>query len=117
MISTYETTINKLVGLSTDEKPKGAPVGSVFYETDTGVTYLFTGKYWQTEKPAYTLPTASADTLGGVKVGDGLAIASGVLSVDPAANVAAAAGDAPTAAEFKALLDALIAAGFMEAAS
>ena len=29
---------------------------------------------------AYTLPTASASTLGGVKVGDGLAIASGVLS-------------------------------------
>ena len=28
----------------------------------------------------YTLPTASADTLGGVKVGDGLSIADGVLS-------------------------------------
>ena len=30
--------------------------------------------------PAYTLPTASADTLGGVKVGSGLSIADGVLS-------------------------------------
>ena len=29
----------------------------------------------------YTLPTASADTLGGVKVGEGLTIADGVLSV------------------------------------
>ena len=32
-----------------------------------------------------------------------------------AANVAEAAGDNPTAAEFKALLDALIAAGLMKA--
>jgi len=30
--------------------------------------------------PAYTLPTASADTLGGVKVGANLSIADGVLS-------------------------------------
>jgi hypothetical protein len=35
--------------------------------------------------------------------------------VKQAANVAEAAGDAPTAAEFKALLDALIAAGIMSA--
>ena len=35
--------------------------------------------------------------------------------VKQAANVAEAAGDAPTAAEFKALLDALIAAGIMAA--
>lgn len=34
-------------------------------------------------------------------------------TVKMAANVAAAAGDAPTAAEFKALLDALKAAGIM----
>lgn len=31
---------------------------------------------------SYTLPTASADTLGGIKVGNGLAIADGVLSVE-----------------------------------
>lgn len=35
--------------------------------------------------------------------------------IEPAANVAEAAGAAPTAAEFKALLDALIAAGLMAA--
>lgn len=35
---------------------------------------------------SYTLPTASADTLGGVKVGDGLSIADGVLSVSRSAN-------------------------------
>lgn len=37
--------------------------------------------------------------------------------VKKAANVSEAAGDAPTKAEFKALLDALIAAGIMEAPS
>ena len=31
---------------------------------------------------SYTLPTASANTLGGVKVGSGLSIADGVLSAD-----------------------------------
>lgn len=48
----------------------------------------------------YTLPAASADAIGGVKM---------------AANVADAAGEAPTAEEFKALLDALKEAGIMEA--
>jgi hypothetical protein len=31
---------------------------------------------------SYTLPTASADTLGGVKVGANLSIADGVLSAE-----------------------------------
>ena len=35
---------------------------------------------------SYTLPTASADTLGGVKVGDGLSIADGVLSASGSAG-------------------------------
>lgn len=34
------------------------------------------------EAGSYTLPTASADTLGGVKVGSGLSIEAGVLSAD-----------------------------------
>lgn len=38
-----------------------------------------------------------------------------ISGLPQAANVPAAAGDAPTAAEFKALLDALIAAGLMAA--
>ena len=49
----------------------------------------------------YTLPAASADVIGGVKLAE---------------NVPEAAGAAPTAAEFKALLDALIAAGVMATA-
>lgn len=50
--------------------------------------------------PVWSLPEATTSTLGGVK---------------KAANVADAAGEAPTAAEFKALLDALKAAGIMVA--
>ena len=67
----------------------------------------------------YTLPTASADTLGGVKIGDGLTITDGVLSangVTPAAYQAAS--EATTIAalkeDFNALLAALKTAGLVE---
>ncbi len=67
----------------------------------------------------YTLPTASADTLGGVKIGSGLTISDGVLSVDgitPAAYQADS--EATTIADlkgsFNALLAALRTAGFLE---
>jgi len=69
----------------------------------------------------YNLPTAAADTLGGVKVGDGLSIADGVLSVDmePAANQAASTADtvAKLKNDFNTLLAALKTAGLMEADS
>lgn len=66
---------------------------------------------------------------GLVQIGDGLAVADGVVSLDApdaAADtkgvvlqgvaVADAAGDAPTAAEFKALLDSLREAGIIATA-
>jgi hypothetical protein len=40
------------------------------------------GLGWENESSSYTLPTASASTLGGVKVGNNLTIASGVLSAN-----------------------------------
>ena len=72
---------------------------------------------------ANPLNKASADTLGGIKVGDGLSIdANGVLSADgitPAENQADS--EAETVAELvddlNALLTKLKAAGFMEADS
>ena len=72
---------------------------------------------------ANPLNKASADTLGGIKVGDGLSIdANGVLSADgitPAENQADS--EAETVAELvddlNALLDKLKAAGLMEADS
>ena len=67
----------------------------------------------------YTLPVASADTLGCVKIGDGLTITEGVLSVDgitPAETQAALENDAELAdvvIAFNALLAALKAAGIV----
>jgi len=69
---------------------------------------------------SYTLPTASASTLGGVKVGSGLTITDGVLSADGVTPAAAQAdSEATTIAQlkenFNALLAALRTAGLMEA--
>lgn len=69
---------------------------------------------------SYTLPIASADTLGGIKVGSGLTITDGVLSADgitPAAYQADSTASAYTQLkeDFNALLAALRAAGLMEA--
>ena len=70
----------------------------------------------------YTLPTASASTLGGVKVGSGLTITDGVLSADgitPAAYQAdsEATSVAALKSDFNDLLAALRTAGLMAAAA
>ena len=67
----------------------------------------------------YVLPTASADTLGGVKVGSGLTITDGVLSADgvtPAAYQADSTASSYTQLkeDFNALLTALRTAGLLE---
>ena len=69
---------------------------------------------------SYTLPTASASTLGGVKVGSGLTITDGVLSADgvtPAAYQADSTASSYTQLkeDFNALLAALRTAGLLEA--
>ena len=69
---------------------------------------------------SYTLPAASANTLGGVKVGSGLTITDGVLSADGITPAAAQAdSEATTIAQlkdnFNTLLAALRAAGLMKA--
>jgi hypothetical protein len=38
--------IVKYMGLSTDTKPITVSKGSAFYETDTGLVYLFDGTTW-----------------------------------------------------------------------
>lgn len=75
------------IGLSTDSKPTATDPkvanGSTFYESDTSKLYVWYQDQWY-EKEAggsYELPIASSETLGGVKVGEGLSIdESGVLS-------------------------------------
>ena len=103
------------------------------YSTDGGNTWVVGGKLVIEDGATveglegggsgtpYELPTASAQTLGGVKVGSGLSIvANGVLSADgitPAANQAAleATEVADVVTAFNALLTKLKAAGFMAA--
>lgn len=71
---------------------------------------------------SYTLPTASASTLGGVKVGSGLTITDGVLSADGITPAAAQADSTATTIaglkeDFNALLAALRTAGLLAAAA
>ena len=102
------------------------------YFTDGGDTLVIGGKL-QVEEGAevsgldgggggsYTLPAATASTLGGVKVGTGLTVQEdGTLSADgvtPAANQAAseAADLAGLVTDFNSLLSKLKAAGLMAA--
>jgi hypothetical protein len=44
------TTIQRFTGLSTDTKPSDCPIGSTFYETDTGDTYIFDSTNWNIRK-------------------------------------------------------------------
>ena len=73
------------------------------------------------EGSGYTLPTASADTLGGVKIGSGLSITEqGVISANGTTPAASQAdSEATTIAglkeDFNTLLAALRAAGLMAA--
>ena len=62
----------------------------------TGDLLLYVGTQWQRfqtslNRPSYSLPTASASTKGGVKIGSGLSISNEVLSANPP--------DMPTASE------------------
>lgn len=70
----------------------------------TFATVATSGSYNDlTNKPtipsAYTLPTASASTLGGVKIGSGISISSGVISATYSSIGAAAASHTHTASQ------------------
>lgn len=98
---------------------------------DAGTMPVFsTGTNYKPVGNSYTGAASTTVDTSGVNVGDiyyyddnawknqhsyGAATISKAGVVKMAANVAEAAGDTPTAAEFKALLDALIAAGIMDA--
>ncbi len=101
------------------------------YATDGGDTWVIGGKLVVEEGAeveglsggegggSYTLPVASASTLGGVKVGSGLTITDGILSADgitPAATQAALESSAELAdviTAFNGLLAALKTAGIV----
>ena len=54
--------------------------------TSSGITWTYDGTTWKADgvTSSYVLPTASSTVLGGVKVGSGLSINSGVLSTSGA---------------------------------
>ena len=101
------------------------------YATDGGDTWVIGGKLVVEEgaevegldggsaSEGYTLPAASASTLGGVKVGSGLTITDGVLSADGITPAAAQASLESTAeladviTAFNGLLAALKTAGIV----
>ena len=96
IISSEKTNTGNLYhfkGTSSDTKPTGKWVGenSEFIELDTGDTYFYDNPTagWvkkvgdsggSSSGGSYTLPTASADTKGGVKIGSGLTMTGEVLS-------------------------------------
>lgn len=41
-----EASTPRYIGLAADTKPTAPPAGSLFYETDTGVTYIYDGSAW-----------------------------------------------------------------------
>ena len=60
----------------------GTP-GNGSQHTASGITWTYDGTTWKADgiTSSYTLPTASSTVLGGVKVGSGLSISSGTLSM------------------------------------
>lgn len=61
--------------------PANGVEGQIYYNTVEKTLYMYNGTEWQEIGKDYVLPIASADTLGGVKVGAGLAVsAEGTLS-------------------------------------
>tara|TARA_Y100001968_G_C19426000_1_gene754392 strand:+ start:827 stop:1660 length:834 start_codon:yes stop_codon:yes gene_type:complete len=75
------------------------PTDGSFSHTAAGITWSWDGVTWKAQgiNLAYTLPTASASTKGGVKVGANLSInASGVLSAQSSVNILNDLGDVDT---------------------
>lgn len=60
--------------------PESAKEGQIIYNSSEKNLYIYNGAEWKVVGKEYTLPVASASTLGGIKVGAGLAINDGVLS-------------------------------------
>ncbi len=101
------------------------------YMTDGGNTWVIGGKMIIEEgaevsglidnDTIYALPAATANALGGIKVGSGLSIDEGVLSVDavtPGAAVTALSSSAELSdviTTVNALISSLQAAGFLAA--
>ena len=69
----------------------GQPIDGTYTHTESGITWAWDGATWKAQgvTGVYTLPTASASILGGIKVGNNLTINSttGVLDAQTGASV------------------------------
>ena len=69
----------------------GQPIDGTYTHTESGITWAWDGATWKAQgvTGVYTLPTASASILGGIKVGSNLTINSttGVLDAQTGASV------------------------------
>ena len=65
----------------------GQATDGSFTHTSSGVTWAWDGTTWKAEgvTSSYTLPTAAANTKGGVKIGSGLTMTGETLSADASA--------------------------------
>lgn len=96
--------------------PADAVVGQIYFDTADKTLKQYDGEKWQAVGKEYTLPIASQDALGGIKVGAGLAInESGVLSVTGGGTADAVEWDnilsKPTTIAGYGIVDAKIAGG------
>jgi hypothetical protein len=84
-ITALQSNVITLQGLasSSGEDPPDLPSeGALWYDPVSGRLYVYYDGFWIDASPetVYTLPTATANTLGGVKIGGNLTIVDGVLS-------------------------------------
>ena len=65
----------------------GQATDGSFTHTASGITWAWDGTTWKAEgvTSSYTLPTAAANTKGGVKIGSGLTMTGETLSADASA--------------------------------
>ena len=105
-------SLNTLVGDTNVSTQIGNAINAIDYPVDsvngkTGAVTLSASDVGALPN-TYTIPTASSSTIGGVKVGNGLLINNGSLSVDVVDNLTSASTTKPlSAAQGKALNDAI----------
>ena len=84
-ISILQSNVATLANLASSaaQTPPDLPAeGALWYDPDSGRLYVYFDGFWIDASPEsiYTLPTATANVLGGVKIGGNLTIVDGVLS-------------------------------------
>ena len=72
--------------------------GNGTQHTASGITWTYDGTTWKSDgvTSSYVLPTASATTLGGIKVGNNLTINAGTGVLDASAGSSYANSDVDT---------------------